>query len=138
MPAKPKFKITRHADEKITVNIAAVDLGQIDLLVQEGFYATRTEFIRTAIRNHIATHADVIQKVSSQQTLVIGLRDFTLDELESVKKSKQSLDIKILGLARFAPDITPALVLATISSISVLGAIHASPEVKKALLTRVP
>tara|TARA_R110002049_G_scaffold81927_1_gene208355 strand:- start:1610 stop:2026 length:417 start_codon:yes stop_codon:yes gene_type:complete len=138
MPAKPKFKITRPADEKITVNIAAVDLGQIDLLVQEGFYATRTEFIRTAIRNHIATHADVIQKVSSQQTLVIGLRDFTLDELESVKKSKQSLDIKILGLARFAPDITPALVLATISSISVLGAIHASPEVKKALLTRVP
>ena len=138
MPAKPKFKITSPADEKITVNIAAVDLGQIDLLVQEGFYATRTEFIRTAIRNHIATHADVIQKVSSQQTLVIGLRDFTLDELESVKKSKQSLDIKILGLARFAPDITPALVLATISSISVLGAIHASPEVKKALLTRVP
>ncbi|MEZ5741827.1 MAG: PHB depolymerase family esterase [Burkholderiaceae bacterium] len=137
MPAPPKFKTSKPPDEKITVNVSAIDLGRIDLLVQEGFYANRTELIRTAIRQYLTSHADVVRTVSEQKTLVIGIQDFSAADLEAVKSRGQMLDIKALGLVRFAADVTPALALATISSVAVLGALHASSEVKKALATRI-
>lgn len=137
MPAPAKFKTSKPPDEKITVNVSAIDLGRIDLLVQEGFYANRTELIRAAIRQYLSGHADVVRTVSEQKTLVIGIQDYSAADLEAVLSRGAMLDIKALGLVRFAADVTPALALATISSISVLGALHASADVKKALATRI-
>jgi Arc/MetJ-type ribon-helix-helix transcriptional regulator len=123
--------------EKITINLGLIDLGQIDLLVQEGFYSNRTDFIRTAIRNHLATHAEVVRQAVSRKTLVMGLQEFTRADLETVKKSGRRLCIQVLGLVRIASDVSAALALATIESISVLGALHASPAVKAALADRI-
>jgi Arc/MetJ-type ribon-helix-helix transcriptional regulator len=130
--------VTRAPDsEKITINLGLIDLGQIDLLVQQGFYSNRTDFIRTAIRNHLATHAETVRQAVVRKTLMLGLVEFTRADLEGVKKSGRRLRIQVLGLARIAPDVSVALALATIESVSVLGAFQASPAVKAALANRI-
>jgi Arc/MetJ-type ribon-helix-helix transcriptional regulator len=123
--------------EKITINLGYVDLGHIDLLVQESFYSNRTDFIRTAIRNLLATHREEVKQSIVRHTLELGLRHYTRADLEAVKDAGEKLHIKVLGLASFAPDVTPALALATIDSITVLGALHASKEIKAALADRM-
>ena len=138
MPAKPALaSTTRPVDEKITINIGCVDLGQIDLLVQEGFYANRTDLIRTAIRNQLATHGDAVRDVVSRKTLVLGIQHYNAADLEAVKASGEKLQIKVLGLASIAHDVTPKLALAAIESLTVLGALHASAAVKAALAGRL-
>ena len=128
---------SKPADEKITINLGYVDLGQIDLLVQEGFYANRTDLIRTAIRSHLAAHADVVKQVVARKTLVLGIQHFSADALRAVQASGEALQIRILGLATIAPDVSPELALATIESVVGLGALHASPAVKAALAGRI-
>ena len=123
--------------EKITINLGYVDLGHIDLLVQESFYSSRTDFIRTAIRNLLATHREEVKQSIVRHTLELGLRHYTRADLEALKAAGEKLRIKVLGLASFAPDVTPALALATIDSITVLGALHASKEIKAALADRM-
>jgi Arc/MetJ-type ribon-helix-helix transcriptional regulator len=123
--------------EKITINLGYVDLGHIDLLVQEGFYSNRTDFIRTAIRNQLSTHAEEARKSIVRHTLELGLRHYTRADLEAVKATGEKLHIKVLGLASIAPDVTPSLALATISSITVLGSLHASKDIKAALADRI-
>lgn len=125
------------ADEKITINLGYVDLGQIDLLVQEGFYANRTDLIRTAIRNQLATHGEVVRQVVARKTLVLGIQHFSAADLRAVQVSGEALQIRVLGLASIAPDVTPELALAAIESVVVLGALHASPAVKAALASRI-
>jgi Arc/MetJ-type ribon-helix-helix transcriptional regulator len=128
----------RAADtEKITLNLGFVDLGRIDLLAQDGFYSNRTDFIRTAIRNQLATHGEEVRKSIVRQTLELGLRHYTRADLEAVKAAGEKLQIRVLGLATIAPDVTPSLALATIDSITVLGALHANKEVKSALADRI-
>jgi Arc/MetJ-type ribon-helix-helix transcriptional regulator len=127
----------RGADsEKITINLGYVDLGHIDLMVQDGFYANRTDFIRTAIRNQIGRHADAVTKSVSRKSLDLGLRHYTREELERARAAGEILRINVLGLASIAPDVTPELARATIGSVVVLGALHASPAVKAALADR--
>jgi len=123
--------------EKVTINLGLIDLGQIDLLVQEGFYTNRTDLIRTAIRNQLQAHADVIRQTVTRKSLVLGLQHFSRSDLEAVQSAGQTLRIQVLGLATIATDVTPELALATITEISVLGALHASPAVKAALAGRI-
>ncbi|MFL4992639.1 MAG: CopG family transcriptional regulator [Microvirga sp.] len=123
--------------EKITINLGYVDLGHIDLLVQEGFYSNRTDFIRTAIRNQIERHADVVRQAVTRKSVDLGLRHFSREDLEAVRDAGQVLDIRVLGLATIAPDVTPELARAAIASLSVLGALHASAAVKAALVDRI-
>jgi Arc/MetJ-type ribon-helix-helix transcriptional regulator len=138
MPARSTLApATRPVDEKITINIGCVDLGQIDLLVQEGFYANRTDLIRTAIRNQLTTHGDAVRDVVSRKTLVLGIQHYTAADLQAVKDAGETLQIRVLGLASIADDVTPKLALATIESLTVLGALHASPAVKAALRDRM-
>ena len=128
----------RGADsEKITINLGYVDLGRIDLLVQEGFYSNRSDFIRTAIRNQLSSHNEAVTNSIVRQTLELGLRDYGRAELEAVKAAGERLQIKVVGLVRIAPDVTPKLALATIDSITVLGTLQASPDVKAALAERI-
>ena len=126
----------RPVDEKITINLGCVDLGQIDLLVQEGFYANRTDLIRTAIRTQLATHSEVVRQVVLRKTLVLGIQHYSQADLLALQAAGEKLDIRVLGLASIAPDVSPALALATIASMTVLGALHASPAVKAALTQR--
>ena len=123
--------------EKLTINLGVVDLGQIDLLVQEGFYSNRTDLIRTAIRNQLAVHGDEVKSSVARRTLVLGLQHFSRADLERAAAAGQTLQIHVLGLARIANDVTPALARATIQSVEVLGAFHASAEVRKALADRI-
>ena len=123
--------------EKITINLGFVDLGHIDLLVREGFYSNRTDFIRTAIRNQLASHADAVKQSIVRHTLELGLRRFSREELEAVKAKGGRLNIQVVGLATIDDDVTPELALATIESITVLGALHASKAVKAALADRI-
>ena len=138
MPAKSALaSATRPVDEKITINIGCVDLGQIDLLVQEGFYANRTDLIRTAIRNQLTTHGEAVREVVTRKTLVLGIQHYCAADLLAVKAAGTQLRIRVLGLATIADDVTPKLALATIESLTVLGALHASPAVKAALHDRI-
>ncbi len=123
--------------EKITVNLGFIDLGHIDLLVQEGFYSNRTDFIRTAIRNQIATHAEAVKQVVARKMLVLGLQHFSRQDLEAVQAAGQTLQIQVLGLARIAEDVSPELARATIDSLTVLGALQAPSGVKSALADRI-
>jgi Arc/MetJ-type ribon-helix-helix transcriptional regulator len=123
--------------EKITINLGLVDLGQIDLLVQEGFYSNRTDFIRTAIRNQLTTHAEAVRQTVARRTLVLGMENYTRRDLEAVRESGERLEIKVLGLATIANDVSPELALETIDGIVVLGALRASPAVKAALKDRI-
>jgi Arc/MetJ-type ribon-helix-helix transcriptional regulator len=122
--------------EKITINLGFVDLGHIDLMVQDGFYSNRTDFIRTAIRNQLERHSDAVTRSVARKQLDLGLRHFSRDELERVQAAGETLHIQVLGLATIAHDVTPELALATIASLHVLGALHASPAVKAALSDR--
>lgn len=122
--------------EKITVNLGYIDLGHIDLLVHEGFYANRTDFIRTAIRNQIERHADATRQLVSRRSLDLGLRHYSRADLESARAAGRTLAIRVLGLASIAPDVSPELARATIASVSVLGALQASAAVKAALADR--
>ncbi len=123
--------------EKITINLGYVDLGQIDLMVHEGFYSNRTDFIRTAIRNQLDRHTDVVRQAVARNSVDLGLRHYSRNDLEAVRAAGQTLHIHVLGLASIALDVTPELARATIASIVVLGALHASPAVKTALADRM-
>lgn len=123
--------------EKITINLGLVDLGQIDLLVREGFYQNRTDFIRTAIRNQIGEHAEAVKQTVARKTLVLGLQNYTRQDLEAMRAAGETLQIRVLGLATIANDVPPELALATIDSIEVLGAFRASPAIKAALADRI-
>ena len=123
--------------EKITINLGLVDLGQIDLLVQEGFYSNRTDFIRTAIRNQLTTHSEKVRQTVARKTLVFGLQNYTRRDLEAVREAGETLEIRVLGLASIDDDVDPELALETIESLIVLGALRASPAVKAALKDRI-
>ena len=143
MPRKPRIATAanpgpvRPVDEKLSINLSCVDLGQIDLLVQEGFYANRTDLIRTAIRNQLATHQDVVRQVVERKTLVLGIQHYSAADLAAVRDAGERLQIRVLGLATIAADVTPELALASIESITVLGALHAPAAVKAALAARL-
>jgi Arc/MetJ-type ribon-helix-helix transcriptional regulator len=122
--------------EKITINLGYVDLGHIDLLVEDGFYSNRSDFIRTAIRNQLERHREAAQKAVIRKQLDLGISHFSREQLEAVRDRGEVLDVRILGLATIAADVTPELARATISSLTVLGAFHASAAVKAALADR--
>ncbi len=130
---RPKMADT----EKITINLGFVDLGHVDLLVQEGFYSNRTDFIRTAIRNQVERHADTVRKAVTRKSVDLGLRHFSRADLEAVRDAGEMLDIRVLGLASIAEDVSPELARAAIASLAVLGALHASAPVKAALQDRM-
>ena len=123
--------------EKITINLGMIDLGQIDLLVSEGFYSNRTDLIRTAIRNQLNTHADVVRQTVARRSLVLGMHHYSRTDLEAAQQAGIRLQIQVLGMASIATDVSVELALATIESISVLGALHASSAVKAALAERI-
>jgi Arc/MetJ-type ribon-helix-helix transcriptional regulator len=123
--------------EKLTINVGFVDLGQIELLVQEGFYSNRSDFIRTAIRNQIERHADIVRQVVTRKSVDLGVRHVTTADLMTAKAAGQMLDIRVLGLAVIAPDVPPDLARNTIAALNVLGALHASDAVKSALADRI-
>jgi Arc/MetJ-type ribon-helix-helix transcriptional regulator len=123
--------------EKITINLGYVDLGRIDLLVKEGFYSNRTDLIRTAIRNQLAAQSREVDQSIERHTLELGLRDFSVADLEAARAAGETLHVKVVGLARIAPDVSADLARATIASITVLGALQASADVKAALADRI-
>jgi Arc/MetJ-type ribon-helix-helix transcriptional regulator len=127
----------RSDSEKITINLGPIDLGQIDLLVQEAFYSNRSDFIRTAIRNQLSTHAEVVKQTVMRKTLVLGLAHYTRADLEAVRDSGRKLQIQVLGLASVADDVSAELARASIDSVQVLGVFQASPAVKSALADRI-
>lgn len=135
--AKQEIKLKTADSEKITINLGPVDLGQIDLLVQEGFYSNRTDLIRTAIRNQLNQHADVVRQTVARKSLVLGMQHYSRADLEALQAAGQRLQIQVLGLASIASDVSVELALATIESIFVLGSLHASAVLKTALAPRI-
>jgi Arc/MetJ-type ribon-helix-helix transcriptional regulator len=131
-----EFRSKPPETEKITINLGFVDLGHVDLMVQEGFYSNRTDFIRTAIRNQLERHADVVKQSTARKSLELGLRHYSRADLEAARRAGVMLHINVLGLASIDQDVTAELARATIGSVSVLGALHASPAVKAALADR--
>ncbi|MDQ1472606.1 MAG: hypothetical protein QOJ99_4086 [Bryobacterales bacterium] len=131
------LRLKQPETEKITINLGFVDLGQVDLMVQEGFYSNRTDFIRTAIRNQLERHADVVKQSTARKSLELGLRNYSREDLEAAQRAGEMLHINVLGLASIGQDVTADLARATIASVSVLGALHASPSVKAALADRM-
>jgi Arc/MetJ-type ribon-helix-helix transcriptional regulator len=137
MPPRSSTALAKPQDEKITINVGFVDLGQIDLLVQEGFYANRSDLIRTAVRNQLLQHADAVRQAVARKLVVLGIHHFDAAELEAVRARGETVDLRVLGLASIADDVTPELARATIASLNVLGAFHAPAAVKAALADRM-
>ena len=137
MPAPRATASARPVDEKITINVGFVDLGQIDLLVQEGFYANRSDMIRTAIRNQLVAHAEAVRQVVSRRMLVLGIQHFSAADLEAVRERGETLQLRVLGLLSLGPDVGPELALQTIASLVLLGSLHATAAVKTALTARM-
>ncbi|NGZ83451.1 CopG family transcriptional regulator [Duganella aceris] len=135
--AQQELKLKTAESEKITINLGPIDLGQIDLLVQEGFYSNRTDLIRTAIRNQLNQHADVVKQTVARKSLVLGMQHYSRADLERIQAAGQRLQIQVLGLASIASDVSVELALATIESIFVLGSLHASAVLKTALAQRI-
>jgi Arc/MetJ-type ribon-helix-helix transcriptional regulator len=123
--------------EKITINLGYIDLGQIDLLVREGFYSNRTDFIRAAIRGQLGAHGDVVKQTVARRSLVLGLQRYSKQDLERLRAAGEQLHIQVLGLATIDDDVPVQLAAQTIASIVVLGALRASPKVKAALADRI-
>lgn len=136
MPAI-EFKPRIGDSEKITINLGVVDLGQIDLLVQEGFYTNRTDLIRTAIRNQLTVHSDVVKQTIIRKSLVLGLQAISRQQLETSHAAGEKLQIQVVGMASIAADVPPELAAAVIDSVTVLGVFHASNAVKAALAGRI-
>ena len=134
-PQRPRPKVAD--SEKITNNLGYVDLGQVELLVQEGFYSNRTDFIRTAIRNQLDRHGDTVKASVVRHQLDLGLRHYGRRDLEAVRARGETLRIQVLGLAVIADDVPPELARAAIASIHVLGALQASPAIRAALRDRI-
>ena len=122
--------------EKITINVGLVDLGQIDLLVSEGFFANRTDLIRTAIRRQLDARSDVVERTVARRELVLGIEHYGREMLEQLQQSGQMVELRVLGLATIADDVSPELAAATIARVEVLGAFRAPPAVKAALASR--
>jgi Arc/MetJ-type ribon-helix-helix transcriptional regulator len=139
MPAKSLLRAVSPVSEseKVTVNVGFVDLGQIDLLVSEGFYSNRTDFIRTAIRQQLQNHRDEVRDVTARKQLVVGLQNYSRADLEALRDRGEALDLNVLGLLTVAPDVTPDLALDTIASLRILGAWNAPAAVKTALRPRL-
>ena len=135
VPAKPAARVGD--SEKITINLGFVDLGHIDLLVAEGLYANRSDFIRTAIRNQAERHAEVTRQSVARNRVELGLRHFNRADLEEVRERGEMIHIRVLGLASISADVSPDLARQTIASLEVLGSLHASPAVKAALSDRL-
>jgi Arc/MetJ-type ribon-helix-helix transcriptional regulator len=123
--------------EKMTVNLGVVDLGQVDLLVQEGFYSNRSDLVRTAVRNLLTQHGDTLRQTVARRTLTLGLQHLTRADLERAVAAGERLRVQVVGLTRIDNDVTPELARAAIESVSVLGAFHASPAVRRALTDRM-
>ena len=138
MPSPVALRERTPETEKITINLGYVDLGRIDLLVQEGFYSNRSDFIRSAIRRQIDSHGEAVSRSIERHTLELGLRDYGVDDLEALREAGEMLHVRVVGLARIAQDVTPELARATIGSITVLGALQASKPVKAALASKFP
>jgi Arc/MetJ-type ribon-helix-helix transcriptional regulator len=122
--------------EKITINVGIVDLGQIDLLVSEGFFANRTDFIRTAIRRQLESRSDAVESTLARRKLVLGIEHYSRDALEGLRASGRTVELRVLGLATIADDVSPELAAATIARVEVLGAFRAPRAVKAALAAR--
>lgn len=122
--------------EKITINVGVVDLGQIDLLVREGFFGNRTDFIRTAIRRQLESRSGVLESTVARHELVLGSAHYNRHDLEALRDSGRMVELRVLGLATIADDVSPDLAVATIAAVEVLGAFRASRAVKAALASR--
>lgn len=122
--------------EKITINVGLVDLGQIDLLVDEGFYANRTDFIRTAIRRQLDIRSNALNETVARRTLTLGTQHYNRRDLEALRAAGRTVELRVLGLGSIAEDVSPELALATIASVEVLGSFRASAAVKAALAPR--
>ncbi|WP_431310960.1 CopG family transcriptional regulator [Methylobacterium nigriterrae] len=134
---RPRSAAKLADSEKITINLGYVDLGHVDLLVAEGFYGNRTDFIRTAIRNQIERHAEATRQSVARKSVELGYRQYNRADLEAIRRAGRTLDIRVLGLASIAPDVTPELASETIASVEVLGSLQASPDVKAVLADRL-
>ncbi|MBB2961144.1 CopG family transcriptional regulator [Methylobacterium sp. R2-1] len=132
----PDLRLRAPESEKLTINLGFVDLGRIDLLVRDGFYANRADFIRTAVRNQLDRQGDAVTQSVVRKKLSLGLSHYTRQDLEAARDAGTPLHIQVLGLASIAPDVTPELARAAIASVQVLGAFHARPAVKEALADR--
>ncbi len=139
MPARPQTPLipVTGSEQKITINLGCIDLGQIDLLVHEGFYANRSEFIRSAIREKVREHGETVKAITLRKSLVLGIHHFSSQQLQAVRAKGERLQIRILGLASIALDVSPKLAKDSIESILVLGVLQASPEVRAALAARI-
>ena len=122
--------------EKISFNVSVVDLGQVDLLIDQGFYASRTDFLIAAVRRLLQTHAATLREAVAHQAMLLGAAIYSRRDLEKVVAAGRPLEIKVMGVLVIADDVPAELARAAIKSVSVFGKFRASPEVKEALLSR--
>ena len=109
-PAPGSARARVPESEKLTINLGAVDLGSIDLLVAEGFFSNRSDLIRTAVRNLLAAHRDIVNGALVRQERTLGLRRVTRAELEALRQAGERIRIGVVGLVVIEPDVPADLI----------------------------
>lgn len=123
--------------EKITVNMSVVDLGQIDLLVEEGFYSNRTDFIRAAIRHQLLRHDTELKQSIVRKTMAVGVVNYSRKDLEKAQARGDQVSARVIGMLVIDDDVSPELAAATINTIKVFGVFQANKAVKEAIADRI-
>jgi Arc/MetJ-type ribon-helix-helix transcriptional regulator len=120
--------------EKVSFNLSVVDMGQVDLLIEQGFYSSRTDFLVASVRNLLATHNTTVRQAVERRFMTLGVAVYTREDLEARVAAHKPIDIRVVGVLKIADDVTPELAKAAIRSVTVFGKIRATPEVLSSLL----
>lgn len=118
--------------EKVCVNLAAVELGKIDVLVSQGLFTSRTDLIRAGIRKVLEENGEAVQRVALGAA-GLGIMAITRKQLEQARKAGEKLDMKVIGILVIDPDVTPELADTTIHEIRIFGTLRGP----KAVLARI-
>lgn len=123
-----------NSTEKITINVNTSDLGKIDLLIHEGYYSNRTDFIKSAIKSQVNKHDDEINMILSskkKKDWFVGVYVLTEDELQALKRYGRKKAIRGMGLLIVDKDVSLDLMKTSISAIETYGVCRCSSEIKR-------
>ena len=123
--------------ERITTGVGIVDLGQIDRLVDKDLFATRSEFIRTAIRTYLEQYREELVQAGFKKSFTIGVHILNAHDLEDVVAAGNAIDLHVVGSLTISQDVTPELARKAIRSVAVYGSFRAREEIKAALADRI-
>jgi Arc/MetJ-type ribon-helix-helix transcriptional regulator len=122
--------------QQLNVTMDAEEIHQVDLMVEQGLYASRKDFLQLAARNLLREHGVEVPRPMTGELKVAGIAVHNRKSLEKLRAAGRQLELNVTGIFRLADDVTPELACAVIKSLTLRGTFEASAEVKATLKDR--